>query len=754
MVKIVFIGSRNNNRIKILRKIPESKLYIIKNIDEFPNVVIDLIVIDKTNENNTHCVLCNMCKLIKSDKKLNHIPIISLLNSKNIRQKNSDGCDLMVSELVSDIEFDNYVKTMIKMKLMDDELKKEKIILELKVKDRTIEYENKANNLSITLNSIGDGVIVTDANGNINLVNPAAQLVCNFKNENEYLGKKLKQVFKFFIENNEIDIFKIVKNSNKKYKLPTNSILITKNSKLRISDSASPIFNSDGVFNGVVIVFNDVTDDYIMKKNIIESETKYKRLYNNVPDIIYTHTIDGVITNINKNVIDLGYTPEEVLGKNIKLFLDEKNLKIANEKINIKTQNTDLVTVYNIELKTKYNKIKIYEIKSNIIKDNDIRDEIFTIARDITEFINFQNELKKAKDIAESSDNMKSIFISNMTHEIKTPLNSIIGFSSLISEQPISEKIKTYIEMIISSGKLLSDIIDNIIDISDIASGSLRLIKKEFKINDLLYELDIIFHKELILRNKNNIKLILDLNDDLIIYSDYRRIRQIIYEIVMNSIKFTTFGHIKYGYIVKDNNIEFFVKDTGLGIEEKNLDIIFDSFYQINRQQFKKQEGTGLGLTLCKKLSNLFNGDIFLESEYNNGTSVFINLPLEKMKLSVCDKKIDKYKDKKILIVVENKITTDILRLILLSLSLTVEVINKYDYNDVINSLTNDIFDLMIFDIDNLSYNGDVLLKYLKSNNINTPYVLSSNKKSDEKWVIENPINTSQLIGIIKKIFD
>jgi len=754
MVKIVFIGNKDNKRINILKGIPESKLFIIKDLNKLPNVVIDLIIVEKKSE-PVHCIVCDLCLTIKSDKKLSHIPIISLINSVNMVQKNESGCDLMVSELVSDIEFDNYVKTMIKMKLMDDELKKEKIVLELKVKERTLEYENKAHNLNITLNSIGDGVIVTDENGLITLINPAVKNLCKLHDKNDYLNKQLKDVFKFVVEGNELDIFYIVKKYRKKFKLPINSILITKNTVLRISDSASPIIDADDKFNGVVIVFNDVTDDYILKKNILESETKYKRLYDNVPDIIYTHTLEGVLTNINKNIMNLGYLPEDVLGKNIKMFLNDKNLEIVKEKIETKIKNTDLVTIYNIELITKDNEIRIYEIKSNIIKtDDNIGLEVFAIARDITDFIKFQGELEKAKEIAENSNNMKTTFISNMTHEIKTPLNSILGFSSLISEQPISEKIKSYIEIIMSSGRQLSDIIDNIIDISDISAGSLKLFKKEFKINDLLNEMYPFFNKELELRNKTNVNIILDLKDDLVIYSDYRRIKQIIYELVMNSIKFTNGGYIKYGYIVIGNHIEFFVHDTGIGIEEENLDIIFQSFYQINRQKSKKQEGTGLGLSLSKRLTDLFEGVIILDSKFGEGTSVYVNLPLEKMVNVVEPKKVNIYKGKKALVVVKDNTTYGILELVLLSFSLT--VIRIYDYIDVITSLENyNKYDLIIIDVDNLPYNGYDLINWMTINKIDIPYIISSkNEELGINWKIDNPVNAPQLITIIKKIFE
>jgi PAS domain S-box-containing protein len=330
MINIVFIGGKHNQRIKILRSVSNSKLHIVNTIKLIPEIVIDLFVVDNTYKYIDY----NTCSILKKNSKLKHIPIISLIKkSDNIDETNVS--DIIVSNLVSDAEFKNYVNTMIKMKLMDDELKKEKIILELKVKERTLEHQNKASRLNITLNSIGDGVIVTDSKGRIELINPTVQTLCDIK-DNEYLNKKIRSVFKFFINDNEVDLFKIVKNTQEKFCLPIDSMLVTKNKKIRISDSASPIFDADGNFNGVVIVFHDITDDYEMRQNLINSEKKYKRIYENVPDIIYTYDMNGFITSINKNINILGYTKNEVLGKNISMLVTHESYEISKKEIEIK----------------------------------------------------------------------------------------------------------------------------------------------------------------------------------------------------------------------------------------------------------------------------------------------------------------------------------------------------------------------------------------------------------------------------------
>lgn len=746
MINIVFIGSKHNKRIKILKSISDSKLHIINTIKSIPEIVIDLFVVDHTYKYIDY----NSGTILKNNKKLKHIPIISLIKkSENIDEKCVS--DIIVSNIVSDAEFKNYVNTMIKMKLMDDELKKDKIILELKVKERTLEHQNKATRLNIILNSIGDGVIVTDSKGKIELINPTVKTLCNINND-DYLNKKIHNIFKFFINDKEIDLFKIVKNTQEKFCLPIDSILVTKTKKIRISDSASPIFDLDGNFNGVVIVFHDITEDYEMRQNLINSEKKYKSIYDNVPDIIYTYDMNGYITSINKNINILGYTKNEVLGKNISMLITPDSYEISKKEIEIKKNNNDIITIYNVTFLTKNNEKRIYEIKSNIIKNfNDSDNEIFATARDITESIKSRIALKESKEIAEKSNNMKTMFISTMTHEIKTPLNSIMGFSSIILDNLKSEKLKEYANMIITSGNKLDKIIDDIICISDSYSGSLKINKKYFNVNDLLKDVDSICCDILNSRNKLNVKLNLDLTDDYIIYNDYEKIKNILIEIITNSIKFTVKGHIIYGFYIIDDKIEFYVEDTGIGIEHENLDKIYDTFYQINRHKFKKQEGTGLGLSLCKCLVDALDGEIEINSEYNEGTFISIKINIDDDK-KIIDTSVTHniIENKNVLLIVKNESTYNILTLLLSSMSFIIK--QTSDYNDSMNEIENNKFDLIIIDFNNLSFNpNDLIKEIIKKNHM---FIIASNNKTNfNKHTIDFPINPSQLIDKIKNMF-
>ena len=182
--------------------------------------------------------------------------------------------------------------------------------------------------------------------------------------------------------------------------------------------------------------------------------------------------------------------------------------------------------------------------------------------------------------------------------------------------------------------------------------------------------------------------------------------------------------------------------------------MVFNSFYQINRHKQKNQEGIGLGLTFCKELIRLFNGYIKIDSIQGIGTTVCFKIPIEKekeedIKFNISTK-IPKI-NKNVLTIVENTDTDGILQLVLLSQSFNVE--RSTNYIDSINKIKNNNYDLIIIDVNNLSFNGFDLIDWIKSNNIKTPYIISSNIK-DETGIhfIDNPINTSQFLDTIKKI--
>ncbi len=242
-------------------------------------------------------------------------------------------------------------------------------------------------------------------------------------------------------------------------------------------------------------------------------------------------------------------------------------------------------------------------------------------------------ELVKAKEKAEEADKLKSAFLANMSHEIRTPMNGILGFLGLIEQKGLpSEKQKEYIKIINSNSQRLLKLIDDILDISKLEVGQLKIVKTCCQLNEIMQELDM-FYNEVVLRSpKKKLTLILDDSESIpgfMACIDPTRVKQILSNLIDNAIKFTEYGYIRYGYRIQETNILFFVEDTGVGMDEQQLNIVFERFRQADENVAQKYGGTGLGLAISKNLVNLMGGRIWVISQLNKGTTFFFTIPYE-----------------------------------------------------------------------------------------------------------------------------
>jgi PAS domain S-box-containing protein len=248
--------------------------------------------------------------------------------------------------------------------------------------------------------------------------------------------------------------------------------------------------------------------------------------------------------------------------------------------------------------------------------------------RDITQKKKAEQELISAKLKAEESDRLKTAFLHNVSHEIRTPMNAIIGFSSLLNEPDLlgSER-QQYTEIIYQSSNQLLSIINDIVDVANIESGQVKVNMTKTALNPALRNLS-----EQFIYSEKQYKIPINFSPGLpdekaIIVTDTTKLIQIISNLINNSIKFTGKGKIDFGYSMKDNCLEFFVKDTGIGIPQESIDKIFDRFYQVDRTVSRKFGGTGLGLSICKAYVQLLGGDISVTSTPGQGTSFIFTIP-------------------------------------------------------------------------------------------------------------------------------
>ncbi|MCF8303690.1 MAG: tetratricopeptide repeat protein [Bacteroidales bacterium] len=239
-----------------------------------------------------------------------------------------------------------------------------------------------------------------------------------------------------------------------------------------------------------------------------------------------------------------------------------------------------------------------------------------------------QEQLIKSKEKAEESDRLKSAFLANMSHEIRTPMNGILGFADLLKEPKLSgDEQQQFINMIESSGERMLSIINDLIDISKIESGQMEVMITTVNINEQIEEFYRFFEPE---ARPKGLKLYRNkaLPDEKAVQkTDRPKLQAILTNLIKNAIKYTDEGHIEFGYQVKGDYLEFYVKDTGQGIRQNRLKAIFERFVQADLQFNNDKEGAGLGLAITQAYVNMLGGDISVESDYGKGTRFFFTIP-------------------------------------------------------------------------------------------------------------------------------
>jgi PAS domain S-box-containing protein len=263
------------------------------------------------------------------------------------------------------------------------------------------------------------------------------------------------------------------------------------------------------------------------------------------------------------------------------------------------------------------------------------------ILRDISNEKEMEAELQRAKHKVEDAERLKSAFLDNLPHEIRTPLHAITGFTSLLSEADISfEERQEYVRFIQDSSNDILNLMDNIIEIAKLETNQIKPKKEKCYINSIMDKLRNDVESKLSILEKKHLEIKVSKGnyDPLfMIYSDPERIYQIATHLLNNALKFTESGHIEFGYSnLANNKIGFFVKDTGIGIPTDQQEIIFRKFGKSGNINTNKNRGTGLGLALSKKLVELLNGEITVESLEGVGSTFIFSLPVEKeQKISI-----------------------------------------------------------------------------------------------------------------------
>lgn len=501
-------------------------------------------------------------------------------------------------------------------------------------------------------------------------------------------------------------------------------------------------------------------DEEIINKNIY-----LNLVLKSLPIGIITSDKYGNIIFANKYAsMSLGLNnPEEANG--INLITDKRFQKVGVSNQLKKVIELKKACQFNIiNTFSKASNNIIYKVTINPIENN--KDEIyFGLIEDITLQKKYEDNLITSKELEVNSNKLKSIFLANISHEIRTPLNAIIGFSELLESEDISkEKSKTYLEIIQKNSKSLLNLINDIIDISKIEAGELKIYKKVTNINNLLKQICLVNKEIKIIQNPNlKIKLNITEKDDLLLITDENRLKQIIDNLVNNAIKFTPKGEINLGYTKYGDRIEFYIEDTGVGVPEKDLPTIFNRFFQASNQVEKINSGSGLGLAITKNLVELLGGTITCVSKINEGTKFTFSLPLDyplNYEENVNAINTLDLKGLKVLIAEDNESNYIYLKDLLEKNNATVQRANNGF--EAISKLKNDKnFDIIFMDIRMPIIDGITAFNEIKKLNINIPIIAQTAYASNderEKYInigftdyISKPIYSKKLFDVIKK---
>jgi PAS domain S-box-containing protein len=507
----------------------------------------------------------------------------------------------------------------------------------------------------------------------------------------------------------------------------------------------------------------------IINNQIEQSEKKFRAAFKTSLDaILITQLSDGRCIEVNEGFVNItGFAESEIINKtskDINLWVD------SNDRDRLLEVLAQEGKVHNLEIKYRIKDGPIITglTSANVIEIRGV-EHVISITRDITQRKKYEVQLKEATKKAEESDMLKSAFLANMSHEIRTPMNAILGFSQLLKEKELErEKQNKFLDIIVSRSKNLLQIINDIIDISKIEANQLKIDNYEFSLKKTFYEIHTFFEAELYTLGKTDLKF--EFNSEFNEYtsnikSDEVRLKQIITNLISNSIKFTNKGKIEFGYSLKGNNLEFFVRDTGVGIPKEAQKYVFERFRQADDSSTREFGGTGLGLAICKQLAEKLGGKIWFASEEDKGTVFYFTIPFQPTKTMTMEKEtkplglID-LTGKKVLIVEDDLISMTYLEELLAGTNAT--IIKATDGTIAVSKFKENLdIDIILMDVYLPTMSGNEATREIKTINPNVPvimqsaYAMPSDKKESFKYgcddYVTKPIDNRVLMYTIKK---
>ena len=516
--------------------------------------------------------------------------------------------------------------------------------------------------------------------------------------------------------------------------------------------------------NDVKIVIGyglDITERKKSEEALKINEEKYRSIIANMNLGLMEIDNKGVIEFVNQSIQKMtGLSNAQLIGKNADIFLTPNHL---NKKTNTLINDA-------FEIETTINGKQDWWLVSAApqITPNGKNNGAIIVCLDITKQKKLEKELIKSRKEAEELAKTKENFLANMSHEIRTPMNAIMGLGSQLAKTPLTNKQQFYVKTINNASENLLYIINDILDLSKIEAGKLNIEQIAFEpqktftqtLQMLLYKAE---EKGLNLINSTNNNLIAE-----VLIGDPYRLNQILLNLLSNAIKFTEKGSVNLKVEVVNNNehlqvLQFSIIDTGIGMEDNFVEILFEKFTQEYEAVSRKYGGTGLGMSICKQLINLMGGEINVYSQKNYGTTISFSLPFKKgSKLDLIDYKISTQENSllngiKVVVADDNEMNRLVAKTILENHN--VQIIEAANGQEALNYIINNKPDVVLMDIQMPILNGYEATKKIRNAGFNFPIIaLTANAIKGEKEkcleagmddFITKPFNEEEFINCI-----